>query len=63
MTQKELEAYQEYQVLTELLQEVLFKRKFKLQCGHHVTFGQFLGNDIVIYNGKNLEIVCLDCGS
>ncbi len=37
-------------------------RKFKLDCGHHVTFGYHLGNDIVIYNGKDPKIICSICG-
>ena len=36
-------------------------KKFMLDCGHRVTFGYFLGNDIVVRNGKRLAIVCLDC--
>jgi len=37
-------------------------KKFKLDCGHCITFNFFLGNDIVIYNGKKLKIICLACG-
>jgi predicted nucleic-acid-binding Zn-ribbon protein len=37
-------------------------RKFKLDCGHHVTFGHFLGNAITIYNGKHPTIICTQCG-
>ncbi len=37
-------------------------RKFKLDCGHHVTFGYFFGNDITIRNGKELTIICAQCG-
>jgi len=36
--------------------------KFRLDCGHHVTFGYFLGNDITILNGKNVKIICSQCG-
>jgi hypothetical protein len=28
-----------------------------------VTFGQFLGNDIVVRNGKEMKIICSHCGS
>lgn len=37
-------------------------RKFRLDCGHHVTFGYFLGNNITIINGKTLKIICSECG-
>jgi len=37
-------------------------RKFMLDCGHKVTFGHFLGNNIIIYNGVNPKIICTDCG-
>ena len=37
-------------------------KKFILDCGHKVTFGTFLGNDITIRNGKNLKIICSQCG-
>ena len=37
-------------------------KKFMLDCGHRVTFGFYLGNDIIIRNGKVMKIVCADCG-
>lgn len=37
-------------------------KKFRLDCGHHVTFGHFLGNDITIHNGKEPRIICSQCG-
>ena len=38
-------------------------KKFKLDCGHHVTFGHVFGNDITIYNSyKGLPIICSQCG-
>jgi hypothetical protein len=37
-------------------------KKFILDCGHKVTFGTFLGNDITIRNGKDLKIICSQCG-
>jgi hypothetical protein len=36
-------------------------KKFVLECGHRVTFGYFLGNDVVIRNGKEFKITCLMC--
>jgi hypothetical protein len=61
MTTKQREKYEDTDTLRELLKE-LKGRKFRLDCGHHLTFGYFLGNDITIYNGKELKIVCSQCG-
>ena len=36
--------------------------KFRLDCGHYITFGYYLGNDIIIRNGKAPKITCLECG-
>ncbi len=62
MTREEKGAYQE----TDLLRAILFKtlegRKFKLDCGHHITFGHHLGNNITIYNGKEFAVICSQCG-
>lgn len=53
-----------YQPVEELLKQlsVLAGKKYQLSCGHHVTFNQYLANDIFIHNGKDLKIVCSDCG-
>ncbi len=61
MTRKQKEKYEDTDTLRELLKE-LKGRKFRLDCGHHLTFGYFLGNDITIYNGKEVKIVCSQCG-
>jgi hypothetical protein len=61
MTRKQKENYEDTDTLRELLKE-LKGRKFRLDCGHHLTLGYFLGNDITIYNGKELKIVCSQCG-
>ena len=61
MTRKQKQAYEEVRELR-LFMEQLINRKFRLDCGHHVTFGYFLGNDIIIYNGKRLRIICTQCG-
>ena len=61
MTRQEKDVYED----TEKLKEILTKlkgRKFRLDCGHHVTFGHFLGNDITIRNGRRPEIICSQCG-
>ncbi len=41
---------------------VLRHGKFVLDCGHHVTFNQMLGSDLIIQNGVELKIICMDCG-
>lgn len=61
MTKTEQNRYEPTEVLKEAL-KVLKGRKFRLDCGHHVTFGHFLGNDITIRNGKELKIICSLCG-
>ena len=61
MTQKEKKKYRETEDLRVVLTQ-LKGRKFKLDCGHHVTFGHNLGNDITIRNGKHPEIICSLCG-
>ena len=62
MKTKNNEEYQSSEDLKEILSESLLSRKFILDCGHRVTFGYFLGNSIVVYNGKELRIVCSQCG-
>jgi len=42
--------------------EALKGQKFTLDCGHHVTFNQSLGNNLIIHNGKRLQIICTECG-
>ena len=61
MTQKEKDKYQDTDELRRILAG-LKGQKFKLDCGHHVTFGHFLGNDITVRNGKEPEIICAQCG-
>ncbi|MDA3971807.1 MAG: hypothetical protein PF442_10700 [Desulfobulbaceae bacterium] len=61
MTSKQKAEYQDVEVLRSYLQS-LQNQKFQLDCGHHVTFGHFLGNDVIIYNGKELKIICSQCG-
>ena len=60
MTQAEKAKYRETDELRELL-SVLKGRKFKLDCGHHVTFGHSLGNHITIRNGRKPYITCSEC--
>jgi len=61
MTNKERQAYEDTDALREILNQ-LRGRKFRLDCGHYLTLGHFLGNDITIYNGKELKIICSQCG-
>lgn len=61
MTFTQQEKYVHVNELKEHLNQ-LKSKKFKLDCGHHVTFGYFLGNDITIRNGKELTIICAQCG-
>jgi hypothetical protein len=49
MTKEQQTKYME----TEPLRQIIVKledQKFKLDCGHHITFGHFLGNDLTIRN-------------
>ena len=62
MTRKEMQQYQQPEHLQKILQRVLAGKKFRLQCGHHVTFGEILGNDVIIRNGKKFKITCTLCG-
>ena len=61
MTKKQEASYQDTDVLREIL-EILKTKKFRLDCGHHITFNHPLGNNITIYNGKKLTIICSQCG-
>jgi len=60
MTNEQARLYEETDSLRQFLDR-LKGRKFKLDCGHHVTFGYLLGNDIIIYNGAKLKIICSLC--
>ena len=61
MKKQEGQLYEDTGVLREIIKEIK-NRKFRLDCGHHVTFGYFLGNDITIRNGKEPKIICSQCG-
>ncbi|ABW68511.1 hypothetical protein Dole_2708 [Desulfosudis oleivorans Hxd3] len=60
MTKAEKEKYESIDALKDLFKQ-LKGRKFVLDCGHHVTFGYFLSNNIVIINEKEPKIICTDC--
>ena len=61
MTKQEKEVYRDSEELRDIIKN-LKGMKFRLDCGHHVTFGFFLGNDITIQNGKEPRIICSECG-
>lgn len=60
-TNKRDDAYEDTQALRKII-EGLRGKKFLLDCGHRVTFGHFLGNNVTIYNGKTPTIICSLCG-
>ena len=62
MTKEQEGHYEDTEALKQILLKVLSGRKFRLDCGHHVTFGHNLGNDVTVYNGKKLSIICSQCG-
>lgn len=61
MTLSQKKQYSDVEQLKTYLDK-LKNKKYRLDCGHHITFGHFLGNDIVIINGKELKIICSQCG-
>ena len=61
MTQEEESRYEDTDALRKALAG-LKGRKFRLDCGHHVTVGHNLGNDITVYNGREIVIICSQCG-
>jgi len=61
MTKKQKMQYAPADELRAYIQQ-LDGRKFRLDCGHHVTFGAELGNSVTIQNGGKLHIVCAQCG-
>jgi hypothetical protein len=62
MTSRKKQAYAEPEVLKDILKRVLAGKKFRLQCGHHITFNTVLGNDLTIRNGTELTVICAQCG-
>ncbi|RJP85385.1 MAG: hypothetical protein C4518_16210 [Desulfobacteraceae bacterium] len=61
MTKAQKQQYQNPEALKDIINR-LRGMKFNLDCGHVVTFGYFLGNDITIRNGKHVRIICSQCG-
>lgn len=62
MTHKQKQRYQGPEVLREILYRELHGKKFALDCGHHITFGESLGNDLTVRNGKEFKVICAVCG-
>lgn len=60
MRKEQKQAYEDTEVLRQVFKN-LVNRKFRLDCGHHVTFGHWLGNDVAVRNGKDPKITCLEC--
>jgi hypothetical protein len=61
MTKQKRENYRSVEDLRGVFKS-LKGEKFTLDCGHHVTFGHFLGNNLVLLNGKEPKIICTECG-
>jgi hypothetical protein len=61
MTREKEKEYEETDSLRRILNETLRGKKFVLDCGHHVTFGHFLGSDVVLLNGDRARIICTLC--
>lgn len=63
MTKEQKQKYLDPEILRKILSQ-FNGMKFRLHCGHHLTFGYHLGNDITIINGKDkgMRIICSDCG-
>jgi hypothetical protein len=62
MTRAEKAKYSEPEALKDILRRTLYKKKFRLECGHFITFGEVLGNDLIIRNGKDFTVICSQCG-
>jgi hypothetical protein len=62
MTRRQKQAYSEPEALKDILRRVLAGKKFRLECGHHITFNAVLGNDLTVRNGKELTVICAQCG-
>ena len=61
MTRKEKRKYSEPELLKDILERALKNKRFLLSCGHHVSFGSHLGNNVMIINGKEFKIICSQC--
>jgi len=62
VNKEQKQRYQGPEVLKEILQRELYGKKFALHCGHHISFGEMLGNDLTVRNGKEFRVICAMCG-
>jgi len=62
MTKEQKRQYSEPELLRDILKRALAGKKYKLDCGHYVSFGWNLGNDVTVINGKEFKIICSLCG-
>ncbi len=63
MTNEQRRQYSEPELLKDILARILKGKKFKVECGHYVTFGHNLGDNITIYNdNRKPKIICSQCG-
>lgn len=62
MNRAEKASYGEPEALKDILRKALYKKKFKLECGHKITFGEVLRNDLIIRNGIDFTVICTQCG-
>jgi hypothetical protein len=62
MTKEEKSRYREPEALRDILKRVLAGKKFMADCGHRVTFGSNLGNDVAVINGREFKVICSLCG-
>jgi hypothetical protein len=61
MTKEQKGQYEDLELLRDILTRVLEDQKFMLN-GHYLAVRNNLGNNITIYNGKKLKIICSQCG-
>lgn len=62
MTKAEKSKYSEPEELKDILRRTLYGKKFRLECGHSITMYHWLGNDLTIRNGKEIKVICAQCG-
>ena len=60
--QKQKQQYRSPEELKEILWQTLAGKKYFLDCGHCITFGQSLGNDLTLRNGRDFTVICSQCG-
>lgn len=62
MTKTQQQTYEEPEVLKDILRRALKGKRFRLECGHRITFHHVFGNDLTIRNGPELTVICAMCG-